>query len=231
LEDALSVARRTCRAIASAQGSVLVIIDRPSGERAATAGRPEASKRPDGASWSAMLHAIDRIAAMGRSFGLRAAVHPHAGSYLEYDDEIERFVADSDVDLCLDTAHLAYSGAVSHEAIARYADRLAHVHLKDVDGVVLERVRQEEIGFREAVELGIFCPLGRGVVELGAVLSALAGARYQGFATIEQDRVAGSGSPLQELAESVAALAAAADMSNAARQPAAAAPNDKWGGA
>jgi sugar phosphate isomerase/epimerase len=46
-------------------------------------------------------------------------------------------------------------------------------------------------------------------VDLGAVLDALDGAGYEGFATIEQDRVAGSGSPLQELAESVAALTSA----------------------
>jgi inosose dehydratase len=227
--DVLSAARRACRAIAAAEGSVLVIIDRPSSERAATAGRFAASPRLDGASWSAMLDAIERVAATAGTYGLRAAVHPHAGSYLEYEDEIERFLDDSDVGLCLDTAHLAYSGAVAHEAIARYGDRLVHLHLKDLDGMVLERVRREEIGFREAVELGIFCPLGRGVVDLAALLEALDGAGYHGFATIEQDRVAGSGSPLQELAQSVAALTAA-EMSHAGRHPAAATNDERGAG-
>jgi inosose dehydratase len=141
-------------------------------------------------------------------------VHPHAGSYLEYEDEIERFLGHSEIGLCLDTGHLAYAGLVAHEAIAKYGDRLAHVHLKDVDGTLLERIGREKIGFSKAIALGIFCPLGRGVVDLGAVLDALDGAGYQGFATIEQDRVAGSGSPLQELAESVAALTAAANTPN-----------------
>lgn len=208
--DVIGIARRACRAIAAAQGSVLVIIDRPGGERAATAGRSVASPRLDTASWSAMLGAIERIAAIADDFGLRAAVHHHAGSYLEYEDEIERFLEQSELGLCLDTGHLSYAGLVAHEAIAKYGDRLAHVHLKDIDGAVLERVGTEKIGFSEAVARGVFCPLGRGIVDVGAVLNALDGAGYQGFATIEQDRVAGSGSPLQELAESVTTLTAAA---------------------
>lgn len=210
LEHVMRSAERTCRAIAAAEGSVLVIIDRPGGERAATAGRPAASVRADGAAWSAMVDAVERIAALAASFGLRAAVHPHAGTYVEYDDEIERLLDDADVGLCLDTGHLAYAGTVAHEALPRYADRLVHVHLKDVDGDVLARVRRERAGFAAAVELGIFCALGRGVVDLGGVLDALEGAGYHGFATIEQDRVAGSGSPLRELAESVDALTVAA---------------------
>jgi inosose dehydratase len=208
---------RTCRAIAAAEGSVLVIIDRPSGERAATAGRPAASVRADGAGWSAIVDAIERIAAMAASFGLRPAVHPHAGTYVEYDDEVERLLDDCDVGLCLDTGHLAYAGTVAHEALARYGDRLVHLHLKDVAGGVLERVRRERAGFGTAVDLGIFCALGRGVVDLGAVLDALEAAGYRGFATIEQDRAAGSDSPLRELAESVDALTAAAD--TAAAEP------------
>jgi inosose dehydratase len=211
LANVLAIARRACRAIVAAEGAVLVIIDRPSSERAATAGRSRISPRQDAASWRAMLGAIERVAAIAGDFGLRSAVHPHAGSYLEYEDEIERFLDQSEIGLCLDTGHLAYAGLVAHEAIAKYGERLAHVHLKDVDGVLLERIGREKINFSEAIALGIFCPLGRGVVDLGAVLDALDGAGYQGFATIEQDRVADSGSPLQELAESVAALTIAAN--------------------
>jgi inosose dehydratase len=210
LGDVIGIARRACRAIAAAEGSVLVIIDRPSGERAATAGRSGASRRLDAASWSAMLRAIEHVAAMADDFGLRSAVHPHAGTYLEYGDEIDGLLEHSTLGLCLDTGHLAYAGLVPHEAIAKYGDRLAHLHLKDIDGTVLDRVTRGNVGFSEAIAQGIFCPLGRGIVDLGAALEALEGVGYRGFATIEQDRVPGSGSPLEELAESLAALAAAA---------------------
>ncbi len=210
LREVIGMARRACRAIAAAEGSVLVIIDRPGGQRAAAAGRSGASRRLDTASWNTMLGAIQRVAAIADDFGLRAAVHPHAGTYVEYEDEVDRLLEHSDVGLCLDTGHLAYAGLVGHEAIARYGDRLAHLHLKDIDGTVLDRVTRGNVGFSEAVAQGIFCPLGRGIVDLGAALEALDGVGYQGFATIEQDRVPGSGSPRQELAESLAALKAAA---------------------
>jgi inosose dehydratase len=210
LKDVIGIARRACRAIAAAEGAVLVIIDRPGGQRAAVAGRSGASRRLDAGSWNAMLGAIERVAAIADDFGLRAAVHPHAGTYLEYEDEVDRLVEHSEVGLCLDTGHLAYAGLVAHEAIARYGDRLAHLHLKDLDGTVLDRVTRGNVGFSEAVAQGIFCPLGHGIVDLGAALEALAAVGYQGFATIEQDRVPGSGSPRQELVESLAALKAAA---------------------
>jgi inosose dehydratase len=208
--DLDGIARRVCRAVAAAEGSVLVIIDRPGGERAATAGRPAVAPRLDTGAWRAMVRAIEGIAAIATEFGLRAAVHHHAGSYLEYEDEIDRFLNDSDLGLCVDTGHLAYAGLVAHEAIAGYGDRVAHVHFKDIDGSVLERVRREGMGFSAAISQGIFCPLGRGIVDLPAVVRALDAAGYQGFATIEQDRVPGEGSPLQDLAESVAALSVAA---------------------
>ncbi|MGH7608228.1 MAG: sugar phosphate isomerase/epimerase family protein, partial [Gemmatimonadales bacterium] len=124
IPGAIGIARRACRTIAAAGGSVLVIIDRPGGERAATAGRSAASPRLDASSWNTMLGAMERIAAVAADFGLRAAVHHHAGSYLEYEDEIERFLDDSELGLCLDTGHLAYAGMVAHEAIARYGNRL-----------------------------------------------------------------------------------------------------------
>src|SRR5206468_387098 len=101
-------------------------------------------------------------------------------------DEIDRLLEHSGVGLCLDTGHLAYAGVAAHEAIARYGGRLAHLHLKDVDGTVLERVARENAGFGEAIAQGIFCPLGRGIVDLGAALEALDEVGYRGFATIEQ---------------------------------------------
>jgi inosose dehydratase len=82
------------------------------------------------------------------------------------------------------------------------------VHLKDVDGAVLARVDREAHGFWDAVEQGVFCPLGEGIVDVPAVLAALAAAGYDGFATLEQDRVPGSGTPLEDLRRSVAVVRA-----------------------
>jgi inosose dehydratase len=202
---------RACRAIVAAGGAVLVVIDRPGPERAATAGRSDAAPRLDGAGWTAMVTAIRRSAAIAEGHGLRAAFHPHAGSFVEFEDEIERLLDDTELGLCLDTGHAAYAGIAADRALIDYGDRLAHVHLKDVRGDVLARVRvrAERLDFWAAIAAGVFCPLGEGIVDLPAALGALGSVGYRGYATIEQDRVPGSGAPLDDLAASLRVLAAA----------------------
>lgn len=196
---------RAARAVAAAGGTVLLLIDRPAPERAATTGRSLDARRLDDRQWTAMLDAIRRCAAVGEDHALRPAFHPHAGSYVEYEDEIERLLDDSDLALCLDTGHAAYAGIDAERALVAYGQRLAHVHLKDVRADVVER----GLGFWAALEAGVFCPLGEGVVDLPAVLAALDEVGYEGYATIEQDRVPGSGSPLDDLAASLRVLSAA----------------------
>ena len=200
-----AVTERAARAIAAAGGAVLLLIDRPAAERAATAGRSLDARRLDGREWTAMIDSIGRCAAIAEDHGLRPAFHPHAGSYVEYEDEIERLLDDSDVALCLDTGHAAYAGIEAERALVAYGPRLAHVHLKDVRADVVE----QGLGFWAALAAGAFCPLGEGVVDLPAVVAALDDVGYEGYATVEQDRVPGSGSPLDDLAASVKVLAAA----------------------
>ena len=202
-------AERACRWIAAASGEVLVIIDQPDDRRAATAGRSHAAPRLEGDGWTAMLRTIERVAAVARRAGLRPVVHPHAGGYLEFIDEIERLVADSDLDLCLDTGHLAYARTNPVDALRRFSDRLGHVHFKDIRGDVLARVDAEALTFWEAIAEGVFCPMGEGIVDVPGVVEVLDEIGYDGFTTIEQDRVPGSGAPLEELLRSVAVLEAA----------------------
>jgi inosose dehydratase len=208
-EHLVAQTERVCRAIAASGGTVFVIIDRPDEVRVATAGRPGAALRLDGAGWAAMMREVEALAAIARSYGLRPVVHPHAGGYLEFEDEIERLVADTDLDLCLDTGHLAYARMDAAEMIRRHGARLGHLHFKDIRPDVLARTDAEALTFWQAIEAGIFCPMGEGVVVLDDVLDALEEVGYAGFATIEQDRVPGSGAALDDLRRSMAVIDAA----------------------
>jgi inosose dehydratase len=206
LDRVLGTAERVARLVAAAGGGVLVIIDRPDDVRVGTAGRSSAAPRLDDDRWKAMLDQIAQVAEIGRGHGLRPVVHPHVGGYIEFEDEVDRLLADSDLDLCVDSGHFAYAGIDPATAISRYAERIGHVHLKDVRPDVLGRVGREALDFWTAIEAGVFCPLGEGVVDLAAVLDALDAASYDGYATIEQDRVPGSGQPLDDLRRSLAVL-------------------------
>jgi inosose dehydratase len=191
-------------AIEAAGGALVVLIDRPCAERAATAGRGDLAPRLERDAWTAMLDTLRRAAERAAARGLRPVVHPHAGGYVEFEDEIERLLEDApELGLCLDTGHALYAGADPAALIGRHAARLGHLHLKDVSAPVLER----GLGFWDAVRSGVFCPLGDGLLDLAAVHAALASSGYAGFGTVEQDRRPDSpGSPAEDLRRSVERL-------------------------
>ena len=58
-----------------------------------------------------MMALIEAVAGVAAGHGLVPVVHPHAGSRIEFEDEIERVLEDTTAGLCIDTAHLAYAGA------------------------------------------------------------------------------------------------------------------------
>jgi len=121
-------------------------------------------------------------------------VHPHAGSHIEFADEIE--AALEVCDLCLDTGHCAYAGIDPIGLIERAAGRIGCVHLKDLDPARMRR------GFWDSVAAGAFVPLGSGAVDVGGVLAALARTGYDGWLVVEQDRRPGAGDPVRDLVAS-----------------------------
>src|SRR5690606_13213875 len=85
--------------------------------------------------------AADRLMAareLAAASGIDVAVHPHFATYLEKASEIERLMETTDLDLCLDTGHLALGGADPLVFLRRYRDRVTHVHLKDIRRAVAE---------------------------------------------------------------------------------------------
>jgi inosose dehydratase len=193
-------------AIADAGGRLLVLIDRPSAERAATAGHSAHAPRLGARAWTAMVDVLRRAGARANARGIRAVVHPHVGGYIEFEDEIERLLADAPADelgLCLDTGHALYAGADPAALIRRYRQRLEHLHLKDLSPAGYERT----LAFWDAVRAGAFCPLGAGRLDLADLRGALMEIGYDGFATVEQDRRLDSpGDPATDLRRSVTRL-------------------------
>src|SRR5215212_3603591 len=193
-DTALAAAERALAAVAEAGGSLLVVIDRP-GARARTAGRSAVAERLDRDGWRGLVQITRAIAFRAGERGVRAVFHPHAGSYVEFADEVDRLldsVPPDELGLCVDTGHALFAGENPTATLARYGDRVGHLHLKDVDATVRERVVAERIGFWSAIALGIFCPIGDGMLDLDRLRRALGAAGYAGFATIEQDRRPGS---------------------------------------
>lgn len=80
---------------------------------------------------------------------------------------------DSRIGLCIDIGHVKRVGLDPAENITKYADRLLDVHLKDVDRAAAQG---------ESVELG------RGVINIPAVLRALQEINYSGVMALEYEK-------------------------------------------
>ena len=141
------------------------------------------------AEWDTFLESLDRTMEIASGHGLRTALHPHWGMAVVRQDHVERVLEQSSVELCIDTGHLALAGA-DPVAVARAATgRVAHVHLKDLDEGLAQRVRSGDLPFRQAVIDGLFLPLGDGSVDVRGFITALETEGYQGWYVIEQDVV------------------------------------------
>lgn len=170
----------------------LTVMDWGHDERDFTAGHSDRAPRLSDADWAGMIANIRAISDCARDeFGVRATIHPHAGGFIEFEDELDRLAADIDPEtagLCLDTGHLAYAGMDPVAVLRRYADLLDYIHFKDIDATVFARVMGERIRFFEACAQGVMCPIGRGNIDYRAVRALLHEIGYAGYITIEQER-------------------------------------------
>lgn len=190
---ALAEVRERLRLLVEGGGEVLCIAFDGSPDRDPYAGRAHdpATPRLTDAGWAATIELLEAIAHETRAAHARIAFHPHAGTYIETPDEVERLAAAIDADtlpLCLDVGHYTVGGGDPVEALRRYGARVSHVNMKDVDPEVLAGLRDGTIGgFGAGIRARLFTELGAGALDLDAILAVLAGRRYDGWLMVEQD--------------------------------------------
>lgn len=150
-------------------------------------GSYEERKELDPQAWRTLLGNLDRAVMAAAEHGVVAALHPHVGTAVERPGDVQRVLDGSSVPLCVDTGHYLVGGGNPAELAAAAADRIAHVHLKDADPTLAERVRSGDLGYAEAVSAGLFRPLGRGGAAIAEVVGTLEAAGYRGWYVLEQD--------------------------------------------
>lgn len=141
----------------------------------------------DDAGWARLAVNVARVSTLAVERGLLLAVHPHVGTLIETDAQIRRALEEFEADWCLDTGHLLIGGYDPVDFARTHADRVVHVHLKDVDAGIAARVRERELSLLEATRAGLFRPLGAGDVNVKAVLEQLGRVGYSGWLVLEQD--------------------------------------------
>ena len=143
----------------------------------------------DEAGWQLFNQNLDRIKDYAASLGITAVLHPHVGTMVETEDDINHVLAGSSIKFCLDTGHMLIGGTDPVAFARNHADRVAHSHLKDVSLEVARRVQSGEITYYQGILQGMYVPLGEGDVDVRSIVTDLVKSGYDGWFALEQDNV------------------------------------------
>jgi inosose dehydratase len=137
--------------------------------------------------WRRVGTQLRELADLVAAEGLTLVLHPHVGTLVETAHDVERALAHTDVPWCFDTGHLLIGGVEPVQFLRDHADRIGHVHLKDVSASLAERVRAGELSLVQATQMGLFRPLGDGDARLDEVVALLDQTGYERWLVLEQD--------------------------------------------
>jgi inosose dehydratase len=201
-QEGLDLVERRAEFLSGAGADTLVLAAIPS------TGAFEETVDLDEAAWKELFENLRRAEEVCARHGLTTVLHPHFGTVVETDEQLRRFLEGCDTGLCLDTGHLVIGGSDPLEVAEKGADRVRHVHLKDVDRGVARRLGAREIGFKEAAQQNAFRPLGEGDVDVARLLKVLDRSGYGGWYVLEQDIMVASeppegGGPVDDLRKSL----------------------------
>lgn len=165
----------------------------------------------DAAGWDGLVRGVraaQRV--IEEECGLKASFHPHVGTAVQREDQIDRLLEETTIELCFDTGHHAFWDQDALGYLGRVCDRVAYIHLKNVDPAVRRRVLEGELTIAQSYGAGVMCELPNGVVNIPAVMELLESTNFEGPVVVEQD-LAESGEPPITLARrNLAYLRAAA---------------------
>jgi inosose dehydratase len=144
---------------------------------------------PEG-KWPAFGARLTALAERMQREGLRMAYHHHMGTVVQSAQDIDRMMSNTGdaVGLLLDTGHLTYAGGEPALVASKYASRIVHVHCKDVRGSVLDRSRNRDSSFLNAVLDGVFTVPGDGMVDYRRALTPIAKSGYDGWLVVEAEQ-------------------------------------------
>jgi len=202
-DSKLASVERQAGLFAAAGASVLVL--------AAATGEEGYEESPglEDYEWDELFATLVMVEEIGARHGLTVVLHPHYGTEIESPEHVQRLLEGCETGLCLDTGHSMVGGGDPITLTESAAERIRHVHLKDVDRDLAGRVASGTLPYEQAVREGLYRPLGDGDVDVRRVLDVLDGAGYEGWYVLEQDIMLdndpGSG-PTAEVERSLAYL-------------------------
>ena len=110
------------------------------------------------------------------------------GTVVQTSAEVDRFMAGTGpaVKLLLDTGHITWGGGDAVRVAKAYADRIGHIHTKDVRSAVAAKALAEDWSFLDSVLAGVYTVPGDGSIDFVGVFKAVP--NYSGWIVIEAEQ-------------------------------------------
>lgn len=134
-----------------------------------------------------LAETLDRIEDICAAHDLVHTLHPHLGTMVEGKEDILRVSEASKVKWTLDTGHLTLGGYDPTQFAKDFGDRVSHVHLKDVDRRLADKIISRELTLLEATRQKAWLPFGKGNVPISEIVTLLEGSGYRGWYVLECD--------------------------------------------
>jgi len=142
----------------------------------------------DAAGWRGLVETVrEAQAVIEGEFELKASFHPHVGTAVEFEAQIDRLLQETDIDLCFDTGHHAFWGQDPLSYMKKVWGRIAYMHLKNVDAAVRERVLSRQLSIEASYGEGVMAPLPDGAVDIQEIMAFLEAQGFDGPVVVEQD--------------------------------------------
>lgn len=150
--------------------------------------------------WDTLCTGINKLGKVAKDIGIKLCFHHHMGTVVQTEEEIDRLMANTDPELfglLFDCGHLAYCGEDYMSVLNKYADRIRHVHLKDIRPEKVEQVKREHLSFLQGVRLGTFTVPGDGVIDFKPIFDVLEKTGYEGYVLVEAEQDPAIANPLE----------------------------------
>jgi len=154
------------------------------------------------AQWQSLGDGLNLLGAKARRNNIKMCYHHHMGTGVMTMDDVGRLAGITDpelVNICLDTGHLHFAGGNCLDFIEGFADRIKHVHLKNIRQPVMDRVYAENLSFKDAIQAGVFTVPGdhEGCIDFQAILKSLAAKQFKGWMVVEAEQDPAKAPPLR----------------------------------
>ena len=185
-------AMREHLALLAGLGSPVMVFAETTKEIINNVGAP-ASARPkieSAAEWKRLGQRFTAVADHLQAKGVRMAVHHHMGTVNQTAEDVDRLMENTGpaVGLLLDTGHMTFAGDDPLAVAKRHAERIVHVHCKDIRRYALAACQGRDVSFSQAVLEGLFTAPGDGMVDYPGLFKILAAARYSGWLVQEAEQ-------------------------------------------